>query len=113
MRARPQESGSMLLPPPPQLLSPVSHLQTPAWHNLTSLPCTLPTSLGISNKIDLAASLNFPQIPLEPGGKWEEICWRSRSVRATCRVCVCVCVCVGVCVCVQLQGSCAEHVQNR
>lgn len=29
--------------------------------------CTLPTSLGISNKIDLAASLNFTQIPLEPG----------------------------------------------
>lgn len=34
--ARPQESRRMLLPP--LLLSPVSHLQTPAWHNLTSLP---------------------------------------------------------------------------
>lgn len=43
--------------------------------------CTLPTSLGISNKIDLAASLNFPQIPLEPGAKWGEICLCSRSLR--------------------------------
>lgn len=33
--ARPQESRRMLLSSP--LLSPVSHLQTPAWHNLTSL----------------------------------------------------------------------------
>lgn len=33
--ARPQESGRMLLSP--LLLSLVSHLQTPAWHNLTSL----------------------------------------------------------------------------
>lgn len=64
--ARPQESGRML--PSPLFLSPVSHLQTPAWHNLTSL-FTLPASLGISNTIDLAASLNYPQIPLEPGGK--------------------------------------------
>lgn len=33
--ARPQESGTML--PSPLPLSPVSHLQTPAWHNFTSL----------------------------------------------------------------------------
>lgn len=60
--ARPQESGRML--PSLLFLSLVSHLQTPAWRNLT-----LPTSLGISNTIDLAASLNYPQIPLEPGGE--------------------------------------------
>lgn len=52
--ARPQESGRML--PPPLLLSPVSHLQTPAWHNLTPLHTT---SLGISNKIEFSGIIEF------------------------------------------------------
>lgn len=53
-RARPQESGRML--PPPLLPSPVSHLQTPAWHNLTSLHNT---SLGISSKIEFSGIIEF------------------------------------------------------
>lgn len=103
--------GELVLQPGPQesrriLLSPVSHLQTPAWQSLTSLPCILPTSLGISNKIDLEASLNFPRIPLKAGGRRKEsvgIGWE----RAACR-------CLGwIYGSEELQGSCAEHEQNR
>lgn len=49
-RVGPQESGGTLL------LSPVSHLQTPAWHNLTPLHIT---SLGISNKIEFSGIIEF------------------------------------------------------
>lgn len=82
-RARPQESRRML--PSPLLLSPVSHLQTPAWHNLTSLHST-PHPLEFQIKLNLEASLNLPEIPLEPAGKWRNL--RCKAGRGRPTLCV-------------------------